>query len=114
MHVSADSLMKNIDQIIIGNGPTDWDLTVEIGEGGEALDVQYPEEKGYDHVIYCSSGNGMYKPFGKPAWKKLENKIQLLADEEARKVNVILVGSDEIWLRKLEAPPENRFLFLQK
>ena len=52
VHVIAESLMNNLD--ISSNGPTGWDLAVEIGEGGEALGVEYPEEKGYDHVIYCS------------------------------------------------------------
>ena len=80
-------------------------------EGREALEYEYPVEKDYDHVIYCSSGNGMHKPLGKPAWQKLKKNIERLGEEEARKVNVILVGSDEIWRRKLEAPPENKVFF---
>ena len=96
--------MNCIDKIILRKMPKNWILTIQFNEEGrEALEYKYPEEGDYHHVIYCSAGNGMYKPFGKPAWKKLENKIKLLADEEPRKVNVILVGSDEIWLRKLEA-----------
>ena len=76
MHVIADSLMNDINHIIIRNGPTDWDLTVEIVDGEHALDVPYPEDKECDHVIYCTSGNGMWKPPGKPAWKKLVNNIE--------------------------------------
>ena len=77
MHVIGDSLMKHIDEIIIKNKRTNWILTIEFDEkGNEALDYRYPEDKDYDHVIYCSSGNGMHKPLGKPAWEKLENNIK--------------------------------------
>ena len=109
-HLMKHSLVKRIDEIIIRNKPTNWILTIEIDEkGNEALDYKYPDEAGvlYDHVIFCSAGNGMHKPLGKPAWKKLKKNIERLAEEEARKVNVIPVGTDEIWLSKLKARPEN-------
>ena len=114
MHIFGDSLMRRIDEIILRNKPENWNLTIQFEEKGmEALDYKYPDDKDYDHVIYCSAGNGMYKPFGKPAWTKLEKNIKLLGKQEPRKVNVILVGTDEILLRKLKAPPDN-VVFLQK
>ena len=114
MHIFGDSLMRRIDEIILRNKPENWNLTIQFEEKGmEALDYKYPDDKDYDHVIYCSAGNGMYKPFGKPAWTKLEKNIKLLGKQEPRKVNVILVGTDEIWLRKLKARPKNE-VFLQK
>ena len=60
--------MKRIDEIIIRNTPTNWILTIQINEGKEALGVPYPDKPDYDHVIYCSSGNGIWKPKDKPAW----------------------------------------------
>ena len=93
-------MLKDIDEIIIRKGPDDWDLTVEVHAGKEALDSEYPDEKGFDHVIYCSSGNGMWKPPNKPAWNKLMKNIDNLAQEEAQKVNVVLCGTDEIWAEK--------------
>ena len=103
-------MMEHIDEIIIRKEPKNWILTIQITTGGkEPLDFKFPAEKNYDHVIYCTAGNGMYKPFGKPAWQTLAKNIKSLGKEEHRKVNVILVGSDEIWRRKLEAHPENIF-----
>ena len=112
MHIFGDSLMRRIDEIILRNKPENWNLTIQFEEKGmEVLEYKYPDDKDYDHVIYCSAGNGMYKPFGKPAWTKLEKNIKLLGKQEPRKVNVILVGTDEIWLRKLKARPKNEVFF---
>ena len=105
-------MMEHIDEIILRKEPKNWILTIQFEEKGtEVLVHKYPEDKDYDHVIYCSAGNGMYKPFGKPAWTKLEENIKLLGKQEPRKVNVILVGTDEIWLRKLKARPENEVFY---
>ena len=99
--------MKGLDEIIVQSGPTDWAWTFDIAEGKEALDVSYPEEEEYDRVIYCTSGNGMYKPPGQKSWKKLVNTIE---DLDPAKVVVVLVGDDEIWGSRLKtAPPNKKF-----
>ena len=106
-------MMKRTDKIILRNKPKNWNLTIQFDvKGTEALDYKYPEEKDYDHVIYCSAGNGMHKPFGKKAWNKLKNKIECLAEEEARKVNVVLCGTDEFWASKMKDQGQNK-QFLQ-
>lgn len=97
--------MNGLDNIIVQSGPTDWDWTFNITEGKEALDLPYPEGEEYDHVIYCSSGNGMWKPPGKPAWKKLVNNIQ---DLDPAKVVVVLVGTDQIWGSNVQYTGHNK------
>ena len=82
MHVLGDSLMEHIDEIILRKEPKNWILTIQITTGGkEPLDFKFPAEKNYDHVIYCTAGNGMYKPFGKPAWQTLAKNIKSLGEE---------------------------------
>ena len=97
-----------LDNIIAQSGPTDWDWTFNITERKEALDLPYPEGEEYDHVIYCSSGNGMWKPPGNPAWKKLVNNIQ---DLDPAKVVVVLVGTDEIWGSKMQDHGQDKEFF---
>ena len=82
VHIFGDFLMRRIDEIILRNKPENWNLTIQFEEKGmEALDYKYPDDKDYDHVIYCSAGNGMYKPFGKPAWQTLAKNIKSLGKE---------------------------------
>ena len=88
MHVIADSLLKDIDGKIHERKPRNWILTFDVNEGKEALDIPCPDNLDlYDHIIICSAGNGMWKPLGKPAWKRLVNNINSLDPE---KVVVIL------------------------
>ena len=69
MHVIADSLLKDIDGIIHERKPRNWILTFDVIEGKEALDMPCPQDlDGYDHIIICSAGNGMWKPLNGPAW----------------------------------------------
>ena len=95
MHVIVDSSLKDIDEIIIRKRPDRWDLTVQVEQGKEALDFPYPDKRECDHVIYCTAGNGMWFPPGQKAWQRLMKNINSLAEEEARKVNVVICGTDE-------------------
>ena len=73
MLVIADSLMRHIDKIIIKKKPRNWILTIKVDEtGGDPLEYEYPAGDEYDHVIFCSAGNAMHKPFGKRAWNILK------------------------------------------
>ena len=102
--------MKHIDGIIIKSSPPNWILTIEVNEGKEALGVSYPHPNDYDHVIFCSAGNGIWKPKDKPAWRRLAKNIDSL---DPAKVVVVLVGSDEIWRRKLDATPPNEVFYVE-
>ena len=113
VHVIADSLLKHIDGKIIkrvhDEGPRNLILTIGVHEGKEALDLSCPRPlDDYDHFIFCSAGNGMWKPLDKKAWKKLVNNINSL---DPAKVRVVLVGSDEIWRKKFGLGPPNEAFY---
>lgn len=58
----------------------------------------------YDHVIFCSAGNGMWKS----CWKDVVKNIKSF---DPGKVTVVLLGSAELWTRVAEETPPNMSFF---
>ena len=107
-----DSVMQDLEKIFVKIRP-DLQWTFEASEGKEALQIPCDAAKAaeYDHVIYCSAGNGIWKPTDGPAWKKLMRNIEALDPE---KVVVVLLGTADLWASLLkhagkQEPPNLNF-----
>ena len=92
--------MQDLEKIFV-EARADLRWTFEASEGKEALQIPCDAAKAaeYDHVIYCSAGNGLWKPTDGPAWKKLMRNIEALDPEM---VVVVLLGTADLWARLLK------------
>merc|ERR1712216_989418 len=58
----------------------------------------------FDHVIYCSAGNGLWSRKDGEDWASVEQNIRSF---DPRKITVVLLGSCELWARLAEETPPN-------
>eukprot|EP00927_Polykrikos_kofoidii_P040858 TRINITY_DN34851_c0_g1_i1.p1 TRINITY_DN34851_c0_g1~~TRINITY_DN34851_c0_g1_i1.p1 ORF type:complete len:273 (+),score=41.10 TRINITY_DN34851_c0_g1_i1:116-934(+) len=96
----GDSTVRGLQRLFKSTDP-DNDWTIDANEGKEPLALRFDWSKiqEYDHVIYCSAGNAIWKQ----AWEAVVDNIRSL---DPQKVSVILLGNSEIWCRlaKEQAP----------
>jgi len=105
VYVIGDSVMRGL-QKIFQNYYANRGWRVETNEGREALGIPCAASalEEYDHIIYCSAGNCLWKPL---EWSNVERNINSF---DPTRISVVFLGSAEYWARLAgERPPYMSF-----
>merc|ERR1712087_180095 len=93
--VCGDSVMRGLEKIFQKqHGCRAWRVDANCGQEALSLPCTNLDLASFDHVIYCSAGNAMWK--GDKVWKAVETNV---ASFDPSKVSVLLLGSVPFWQR---------------
>lgn len=91
--VIGDSMLQGLEKMFQKNfANKQW--RVDVYQGSESLTIPCsPEElHAYDHIFYCSAGNGIWK--GDDTWNVVQKNI---CSFDPQKVSIVLLGSAKFW-----------------
>eukprot|EP00929_Paragymnodinium_shiwhaense_P034332 TRINITY_DN18703_c0_g3_i1.p1 TRINITY_DN18703_c0_g3~~TRINITY_DN18703_c0_g3_i1.p1 ORF type:complete len:270 (-),score=43.79 TRINITY_DN18703_c0_g3_i1:20-829(-) len=109
VHIVGDSMLRGMQRIFRTEyGCSKW--LVDNFDGAEPLGVDLEAEKmqEFDHVVFCTAGNGMWPKGKQRKWEPVERNIQSF---DPRHVSVIFLGSAECWTRICGCEPKNPKFF---
>lgn len=106
--VIGDSFIRGLEKIF-NNSLVKTQWRVDSNNGCEALTIPLeetvPQEYDqYDHIIFCSAGNGLWKK----VWDATAKNISQL---DPKKTSVVFIGSCEFWTEMAKEKPTHATFF---
>lgn len=103
--VIGDSFIRGLEKIF-NNSLVKTQWRVDSNNGCEALTIPLEEAmpREYDHIIFCSAGNGLWKK----VWGDAAKNISQL---DPKKTSVVFIGSNEFWTQMAGEKPVHATFF---